>query len=55
MGGRPSLRQEKGEIPFHMLGTHRRIDVLDVLAHKIQRSGRRRRILDDLCGEVAPL
>ena len=39
---------EKGEIPFHMVGTHRRIYVRDVLAYKMQRDGKRRRILDDL-------
>jgi excisionase family DNA binding protein len=39
---------EKGEMPFHMVGTHRRIYVRDVLAYKIQRDGKRRRILDDL-------
>ena len=39
---------EKGEIPFHMVGTHRRIYVRDVLAYKMQRDGKRHRILDDL-------
>ena len=38
----------KGQIPFHMVGTHRRIYVRDVLAYKMQRDGKRRRILDDL-------
>ena len=39
---------EKGEIPFHMVGTHRRLYVRDVLAYKMQRDGKRRRTLDDL-------
>jgi excisionase family DNA binding protein len=39
---------EKDEMPFHMVGTHRRIYVRDVLAYKMQRDGKRRRILDDL-------
>lgn len=39
---------EKGEIPFHMVGTHRRLYARDVLAYKLQRDGKRRRILDDL-------
>ncbi len=39
---------EKAEIPFHMVGTHRRLYVRDVLAYKMQRDGKRRRILDDL-------
>ena len=34
---------EKGEIPFHMVGTHRRLYVRDVLAYKLQRDGKRRR------------
>jgi len=44
---------EKGEIPFHMVGTHRRVYVRDVLAYKMQRDGKRRRILDDLTGSEA--
>ena len=39
---------EKGEMPFHMVGTHRLVYVRDVLAYKMQRDGKRRRILDDL-------
>lgn len=39
---------EKGEIPFHMVGTHRRIYVRDVLAYKMQRDCKRHRILNDL-------
>src|SRR5271157_3243973 len=39
---------ERDEIPHLMVGTHRRIYVRDVLAYKMQRDGKRRRILDDL-------
>lgn len=39
---------EKGEMPFHMVGTHRRLYVRDVLAYKMQRDIRRHRILNDL-------
>jgi len=39
---------EKGDLPFHMVGTHRRVYVRDVLAYKMKRDNLRRRILDDL-------
>ena len=39
---------EKGEIPFHMVGTHRRLYVRDVLAYKTRRDTSRRKTLDDL-------
>lgn len=39
---------EKGEVPFHKIGTHRRIYVKDLLAYKAKRDGERRRVLDDL-------
>jgi excisionase family DNA binding protein len=39
---------EKGEIPFHLVGTHRRIYVRDVLAFKAKRDTGRRKTLDDL-------
>jgi excisionase family DNA binding protein len=39
---------EKGEIPFHLVGTHRRIFVRDMLAYKSKRDTARRRTLDDL-------
>lgn len=39
---------KKGEIPFHMVGTHRRMYVRDVLAYKAKRDLSRRKILDDL-------
>jgi len=39
---------ERGEIPYHMVGTHRRIYARDLLAHKARRDSKRRRILDEL-------
>ena len=39
---------EKGEIPFHMVGTHRRIYVRDMIAYKAKRDTSRRKTLDDL-------
>lgn len=39
---------EKNEIPFHLVGTHRRVYVRDLLTYKLQRDGKRRQILDDL-------
>jgi excisionase family DNA binding protein len=39
---------EKGEIPFHKVGTHRRIYARDVMAYKAKRDLSRRKNLDDL-------
>jgi excisionase family DNA binding protein len=39
---------EKGELPFHLVGTHRRIYARDVIAYKSKRDTARRRTLDDL-------
>jgi len=39
---------EKGEIPFHSVGTHRRLYVRDVIAYKAKRDLTRRDILNDL-------
>ena len=39
---------EKGEIPFHLVGTHRRMYVRDVVAYKSKRDTARRDILNDL-------
>ncbi|HEY6350307.1 MAG TPA: excisionase family DNA-binding protein [Candidatus Angelobacter sp.] len=39
---------EKGEIPFHKAGTHRRTYVRDVLAYKAKRDNARRTTLDNL-------
>jgi excisionase family DNA binding protein len=39
---------EKNEIPFHMVGTHRRVYAREVLAYKTRRDSARRKTLDDL-------
>lgn len=39
---------DKGEIPFHKVGTHRRIFARDVLSYKKQRDTNRRKALTDL-------
>jgi excisionase family DNA binding protein len=39
---------EKGEIPFHLVGTHRRMYVRDVIAFKSRRDTTRRSTLDAL-------
>ena len=42
---------EKGDIPHHKVGTHRRVFVRDVLAYKAKRDVERRNILNDLAGK----
>ncbi len=42
---------EKGKIPYHMVGTHRRLYARDVLAFKSNRDASRRKQLDDLALE----
>lgn len=39
---------EKGEIPFHLVGTHRRLYVRDVIAYKAKRDLARRETLNEL-------
>jgi len=39
---------EKGNIPFHMVGTHHRMYVRDVIAYKATRDLARRKTLNDL-------
>jgi excisionase family DNA binding protein len=39
---------ERNEIPFHMVGTHRRLYARDVLAYKARRDTARRKTVDDL-------
>jgi excisionase family DNA binding protein len=46
---------ERGDIPHHMVGTHRRIYVRDLLAYKAKRDSNRRKILDDLNQYIAVL
>ncbi len=38
----------KNEIPFHMVGTHRRLYARDVLAYKVRRDTYRHKTLDEL-------
>lgn len=44
---------EKGEIPYHLVGTHRRIYAQDLLAYKSRRDQDRRKALRDLAKEEA--
>ena len=44
---------ERDEVPHHMVGTHRRIYVRDLLAYKAKRDSKRRQILNDLTREEA--
>lgn len=39
---------ERGEIPYHTVGTHRRVYAQDLLAYKASRDKGRRKILSDL-------
>uniref|UniRef100_E6QL06 Excisionase/Xis, DNA-binding n=1 Tax=mine drainage metagenome TaxID=410659 RepID=E6QL06_9ZZZZ len=39
---------ERADIPYHMVGTHRRLYARDVLAYKGRRDSARRKTLDDL-------
>ena len=39
---------KNSEIPFHMVGTHRRLYARDVLAYKVKRDTDRRKTLNDL-------
>jgi excisionase family DNA binding protein len=39
---------EKGEIPYHMVGTHRRIYAQDLFQYKAQRDRRRHKIIREL-------
>lgn len=39
---------DKGEIPYHMVGTHRRIYAREALAYKSKRDSGRRKVLDDM-------
>lgn len=39
---------ESGEIPYEKTGTHRRLNIQDVLAFKQKRAGKRKKALDNL-------
>lgn len=44
---------ERGEIPFHKVGTHRRVVFRDVLAYQKRRDKERSRALDKLMKDVS--
>lgn len=44
---------EDGEIPFHKVGTHRRVAFRDLLAYQKERDGERRAALDQLSKDVS--
>jgi len=39
---------EKGDVPYHMVGTHRRIYAQDLFQYKAQRDGRRHKVIREL-------
>lgn len=43
---------EQGKLPFHMVGTHRRVLLADVLAFKAERSARRESAFRELADEA---
>jgi uncharacterized protein YbjQ (UPF0145 family) len=46
---------ERGELPFHKIGTHRRIRYQDVIAYKERIDTKRRKALDDLTEQAQAL
>ncbi len=54
---RPFLVQmlEKGDIPFHKTGTHRRVRYQDVIAYKDRVDAQRRKALDELAAQAQDL
>lgn len=54
---RPFLVQllEKGYIPFHKIGTHRRVRYKDVMAYKERIDAQRRKALDELAAQAQDL
>ncbi len=54
---RPFLVQllEKGDMPFHKIGTHRRVRYQDVIAYKKRIDAERRKALDDLAAQSQEL
>lgn len=54
---RPFLVQllEKGDMPFHKIGTHRRVRYQDVIAYKKRIDADRRKALDELAAQAQEL
>jgi excisionase family DNA binding protein len=46
---------EKGDIPFHKIGTHRRVRYQDVMAYKSHIDSERRKTLDELSEQAQKL
>jgi excisionase family DNA binding protein len=46
---------DEGKIPFHKVGTHRRVRAVDVMAYQEQRQAKSKRLLDDLTEEAQEL
>ena len=46
---------EDGKIPFHKVGTHRRVRAADVMEYKAKRRGESRRLLDELARDAQDL
>jgi uncharacterized protein YbjQ (UPF0145 family) len=46
---------EKGEMPFHKIGTHRRVRYQDVISYKKRIDTERRKALDELAAEAQEL
>lgn len=46
---------KKGEIPYQMVGTHRRIRLEDLLVYRDYRDAERRRLLDEIANESQEL
>ena len=46
---------EDGKIPFHKVGTHRRVRAVDVMEYKTKRRGESKKLLDELTREAQDL